>query len=325
MSNSYFFKFFIFTLFVFPFNDFALCQSIPGIFTVDYKLLLALHPSMSNFDLVLGRHLRSDVSFQDMNNLNEQNKKMNALNSQIKKKVDEIQKEIDKLLLQKGDIEKRVLGNVIEYNSEQRKYTSQETRAIQEKKISEYDKKILELESKKTELFDSVLDPLYITRQQSNDRINKALAQIDSVLQNLSRQHGGAMIIDRDFTRVMTAPKSVHQSHEAGADPLSIRVFQAILEMKLTPNIPDIYLNKPELRQLANRAKTDLEASFDKNVAAQISKSPQFNAALSQWGRFFLVGAEKADLTKLALDEIYKLNNINPDFARRIISQVRVE
>jgi|GEM_PF-1476191 len=295
---------------------------VPGMFTVDYKLLVALHPSMANFDLVLGRHLRTDIPFQDQEGMAKLSREINALSVKARAEADKIQKDIDKLLLQKADLENRMSHNVVEFHQEKGTLTGASTQKIQGQKLGEVAQRVAALHEQQNKVWDDVMNPLYLPRPQSHQLVEKALAEIDSFLDEASRSHGGAMIIDRDFVRVQVPSTSIPQAHTTGADPLSIRLFQSLLQTDLVGKVPEFYLKNPDLQRYAGTMRQQMEQSFDRNVAAQISKAPLFETVLGMRGGLFLTGAERADLTRSILTQIYQKHKIKTDVAQRILALV---
>ncbi|MFZ2961272.1 MAG: hypothetical protein WA705_30725 [Candidatus Ozemobacteraceae bacterium] len=298
---------------------------LPGMFTVEYKLLLALHPYMSNFDIVLGRHLRSDVNYKDPTALSEINKKINALSVKAGEQTPAIQKEIDKLRLQISDIQQRSQSIIGVANAERGGFTGQNTQQIQKAKISELERQVLALEEKREAVSEATLDPLYLSRAQSRERINQALTQIDAILEAFSRQRGGAIIVDRDFVRVQIPAQHIPSVQEAGADPLTIALYQSLLEADFIGKVPPRYLSDPELRPYANKMVTQLAGSFDRGVAGQIARAPLSAKLLGIRGRLFLTGTSGTDLTREILAEIFRQNRIPNEISQRILAQIPSE
>ncbi|HOY66500.1 MAG TPA: hypothetical protein PLP29_06395 [Candidatus Ozemobacteraceae bacterium] len=294
----------------------------PGMYVVNYGLLLALHPAMSNFDMVLGRHLRSDLPFQDQSAMARLTDQINALAAKARTETEQVQTEIDKLVLQKTDLENRIGQNVVEFNQERGTFTGEQTRQIQMQKLGELDRSVAALQARQNKIWDDVMNPLYLPREYSQKLLEQTLAQIDGLLGEVSRARGGAMILDSDFVRVQPRPVSIPVAHSTGADPLSIRLFQSLLQSDLVGRVPDVYLQNPELRQYGAAMKRQIEESFDRNVAAQISKSPLYDELIGARSRLFLAGSGSFDLTREVLAELYRRNQVKPDIAQRILNRI---
>jgi len=226
---------------------------VPGMYVVNYGLLVTLHPAMANFDMVLGRHLRTDLPFQDQAAMARLTDQINALSARARAEADQVQTEIDKLLLQKTDLENRLGQNVVEFNPERGTFTGEQTRQIQLQKMRELDRSVAALQERQNRIWDDVMNPLYMPRAYSQKLVEQTLAQIDALLEEFSRARGGAMILDSDFVRVQPRPTSIPVAHTTGADPLSIRLFQSLLQSDLVGRVPDVYLQNPELRQYGRR------------------------------------------------------------------------
>lgn len=294
-----------------------------GLYTVDYKLLLALHPKMASYDMVLERHLRSDINFADMERLNAINIQVASLSIEANRRVEKLTREIDKIAIELSRIENRMIGNTLEFDNEKQQYHGDNTQRSQIIKITQLKAKQREIENQIVKIWDEVMNPLYLSRAQTKKIVDSVISEIDLLLESFSRQLGGAVILDSDYQAVQVAPKRITSSPAVGASPLSVRLYQSLLNSDLVGDVPDVYKNDPELSRYASGMRRDIEAAFDKNIATQISKSPLFSNVPDIRGRLVLAGGQELDITKKVLESIFQKHAVRADIANRILSQIR--
>lgn len=295
----------------------------PGLYTVDYKLLLALHPKMGNYDMVLERHLRSDINFADMEKLNAINLQVASMSIEANRRVEKLTRELDKIAVELSRIENRMSGNILEFDDEKKQFQGDNTRRSQMIKITQLQAKKREIDNQIVKIWDDVMNPLYLTRTQSKQIVESVINEVDLLLENFSRQLGGAIILDSDYQSVQFAPERITSSPAVGASPLSVRLYQSLLNSDLVGNVPDLYKSDPELARYASGMRRDIEAAFDRNIATQISKSPLFSKVPEIRGRLVLAGAQNLDLTKRVLEAVFQKHAVKADIAGRILSQIR--
>lgn len=295
----------------------------PGLYTVDYKLLLALHPKMANYDMVLERHLRSDINFADMERLNAINLQVASMSIEANRRVEKLTREIDKIAIELSRIENRMSGNILEFDDEKKQFQGDNTRRSQMIKITQLQAKKREIDNQIIKIWDDVMNPLYLTRTQSKQIVEGVINEVDLLLENFSRQLGGAIILDSDYQSVQFAPERITSSPAVGASPLSVRLYQSLLNSDLVGNVPDLYKSDPELARYASGMRRDIEAAFDRNIATQISKSPLFSKVPEIRGRLVLAGAQNLDLTRRVLEAVFQKHAVKADIASRILSQIR--
>jgi hypothetical protein len=167
------------------------------------------------------------------------------------------------------------------------------------------------------------MNPLYISRQQSRKIVESVLQEIDLMLEQFSAQLGGAVIVDSDFISQPQEFKRVSAVPSPGADPLSIRLYQSLLNSDLLGDVPEPYKKDPELKQYASQMRKDIENSFDRNISMQISKQPLFGKVAGLHGRLFLAGGKNLDITRQVLEKIFVKHSVRGDIATRILAQVR--
>lgn len=304
------------------------CQSaclaaLPSMYFVDYKLLITLHPKMGNYDMVLERHLRPDVNFTDMERLNAVNEQIASLSMSAHQRVDKLLLELDRVNLELSKLDERMAGQVAEFDSQKKQFQGDNTRKSQSAKVTQLLATRRELDNQIVKIWDEVMNPLYLSRAQSQQIVESVLEEIDLMLAGLSRQLGGAMIVDSDFQAAQLMPEKITSAPVVGADPLSIRLYQSLLQSNLVGDVPDIYKKNPELAQYASSMRRDIEQAFDRNIAMQISKSPLFGRAAGLRGRLVLAGAQNNDLTRQVLENIFKKYAVRADIATRILSQIK--
>ncbi|MEW6708948.1 MAG: hypothetical protein AB1403_03925 [Candidatus Riflebacteria bacterium] len=294
----------------------------PPMYTVDYKLLVGLHPKMGSYDIVLERHLRSDINFSDSNRLNELNLQIASASMQANQRIEELQRDLDRLLAEKAKVENRMTG-VVEFDEELGRYDGDSSRKHQARKISEIEMDIVAVQAKIDAIWDNVMNPLYLSRQQSRKIVESVLAEIDLMLEQFSTQLGNAVIVDRDFLGSQMQADKVTSVPSVGADPLSIRLYQSLLHSDLVGDVPDAYKRDPELRKYASQMRRDIEDSFDRNISMQISKQPLYGNLPGFRGRLFLAGAQNLDITRQVLEKIFVKHAVKADIAARILAQVK--
>lgn len=305
---------------------FVLSSSIyanPPMYTVDYKLLIGLHPKMASYDLVLERHLRPGIDFSDMNRVNEINMKIASNSIVANRKIEGLQREIDRFALEKSKIQNKMTGAMLEFNEEIGKFPGDSSRKHQARKVSTIDRDIEIAQAKIDLIWDEVMSPLYLSKTQSRKIVASTLSEIDLLLEQFSSQLGGAVIIDSDFSSVQLNPQKLTAAPSVGADPLSIRLYQSLLHSQLIGDVPEPYKKDPELRKYASRMRKDIEEGFDKNISMQISKQPLFGKILGLHGRLFLAGNKNMDITRQVLGKIFTKHAVRSDIAARILAQIK--
>jgi len=295
----------------------------PGLYTVDYKLLLALHPKMASYDMVLERHLRSDINFADMERLNAINLQVASLSIEANRRVEKLTRELDKISIELSRIENRMSGNILEFDEEKKQFQGDNTRRSQQIKITQLQAKKRELDNQIVKIWDDVMNPLYLNRAQTRQIVDGVINEIDLLLENFSRQLGGAVILDSDYQAIQFAPERITSSPAVGAGPLSVRLYQSLLNSDLIGDVPDLYKKDPELARYASGMRRDIEAAFDRNIATQISKSPLYSKVPEIRGRLVLAGAQNLDLTRKVLEAVFQKHAVKADIASRILSQIR--
>ncbi len=304
------------------------CQVVPALaapamYFVDYKLLVAMHPKMGNFDMVLERHLRSDINFADMDQLNAVNMQVASLSMQAHQRVETLMRDLDRVDLELAKIEEKVTGQTSEFDNERGRFQGDNTRQAQQTKIAQLQGQRQQIDGKIVQVWDEVLNPLYLSRAQSKQIVESVLAEIDLMLEAMARQLGGAVIMDSDYQAMPIIPQKVTSAPVVGADPLSIRLYQALLNSNLVGDVPEFYKRDPQLAQYASAMRRDIEQSFDRNIAGQISKSPLFGLAVRPRGRMVLAGGQNLDLTRQALEQIFKKYAVRADIAARILALIK--
>lgn len=304
------------------------CQIIPAMaapamYFVDYKLLVALHPKMGNFDMVLERHLRSDINFADMDQLNAINLQVASLSLQAHQRVETLMRDLDRVDLELAKVEEKVAGQISEFDNERGQFQGDNTRRSQQAKIAQLYEQRRQIDGKIVQVWDEVLNPLYLSRAQSKQIVESVLAEIDLILETMARQLGGAVIMDSDYQAMPIIPEKVTAAPVVGADPLSIRLYQSLLHSNLVGDVPEFYKRDPQLAQYASAMRRDIEQSFDRNIAGQISKSPLFGQVIRPRGRMVLAGGQSLDLTRQALEQVFKKYAVRADIAARILALIK--
>lgn len=294
-----------------------------GMFSVDYKLLIALHPKMANYDMVIERHLRSDLDFTNMEKLNDVNMKIASLSIDANRKAEKVMRDYDRVSAELAKIENRMSGNLLEFDQERKQFQGDNTQKSQLVKMTQLKAQLRGYDEQIVKIWDDVMNPLYLSRSQSRQIVESALAEIDLILEGLSRQMGGALIIDSDYQGVQFAPDRVTAAPVVGAPPLSIRLYQSLLNSTLIGDVPDVYKKDPELSMYASGMRKDIEDAFDRNVAMQISKSPLFGKTAGIRGRMVLAGGKNMDLTRQVVENLFKKYAVRADIANRILSQIK--
>lgn len=295
----------------------------PAMYSVDYKLLVALHPQMANYDMVIERHLRPDVNFADMDRLNAINMQIASLSMQAYQRAEKLMQDLDRVNLDLARMDDRMLGKVVEFDTEKQQFQGDNTRRSQAQKLAQLQAQRSEIENQIVKVWDEVMNPLYLSRAQSKQIVESVLSEIDLMLEGMSRQLGGALIIDSDYQAVQLAPEKITAAPVVGADPLSIRLYQSLLNSDLVGDVPDVYKRDPELSRYASAMRKDIEDSFDRNIAMQISKSPLFGKATGVRGRMVLAGGQDFDLTRQAVENIFKKHGVRADIASRILALIK--
>jgi len=316
----------LFTVFVVTFYYLILSNaplfSAPAMYSVDYKLIIALHPQMGNYDMVMGRHLRNDIDFSDYNVKARVNAEIAKLSIVAQKKSDVLMSKILKLENKIAQMEDSY-SKPTDYIPTTKDFAGDNTRKSRNRRIENMKSELKKLNEENIKIWDDVMNPMYYTREQSNNITNRVLNEIDLVLNDISNQKGGALIIDSDYQAIQTAPTKIGGVPAIGADPLSIKLYQSLISANVVPELPGVYKTDPELAQYASFARKDLEESFDKNVSTQISKSPLFANVPGVRGRLVLVGSSDFDLTLEVVEKIFIKHGIRNDVATRILNQIK--
>lgn len=301
----------------------AVCLAVPPMYFVDYKLLMALHPKMSNYDMVMERHLRSDINFADAEKLNAVNMQIASLSMLAHQRVEKLTQDMDRVNLELAKVDSGMLGRIADFDTEKGQFQGDNTRRSQSAKIAQLQAQRQEIENQIDKIWDEVMNPLYLSRSQSRQLVESVLNEIDLMLEGMSRQLGGAIIMDSDYQATQLVSEKNTAAPTVGADPLSIRLYQSLLNSNLVGDVPDVYKRDPELVPYASAMRRDIEQSFDRNISMQISKSPLLGRALGVRGRLVLVGGQNLDLTRQAVDNIFKKYGIRADIAGRILALIK--
>lgn len=297
--------------------------AMPPMYSVDYKLLVGLHPKMGSYDIVLERFLRPDINFADGNQLDQINLRIASASVEANRRVEELQRQIDRFLYEKSRIENKMTGTMLEYNEEMGQFAGDSSRKHQARKITEIDRDIATVQAKIEKIWDEVMNPLYLGRQQSKKIVESVLGEIDLMLQQFSTQLGNAVIIDSDYLGEQLQTVQFAGAPSVGADPLSIRLYQSLLQSDVAGKVPEPYLRDPELRKYASQMRRDMEDSFDRNISMQISRQPLYGKVPGLRGRFILAGPQNLDITRQVLEKIFVKHAVRPEIAARILSQVK--
>ncbi len=297
--------------------------AVPPMYFVDYKLLIALHPKMGNYDMVLERHLRSDINFADMERLNTLNLQIASLSTAAHQRVEKLMQDLDRVELELAKIDEHMTGQITEFDSNRQQFKGDNTRRGQTAKAAQLQTQRQEIDSQIAKVWDEVMNPLYLSRAQSQQIVESVLGEIDLMLEGMSRQLGGAVIVDSDFQAMQPLPEKITAAPAVGADPLSIRLYQSLLSSNLVGDVPDIYKRNPELAQYASAMRRDIEQGFDRNIAMQISKSPLFGHAVGLRGRLVLAGGQNHDLTRQVLENVFRKYGVRADIAGRILALIK--
>ncbi|MBF0544236.1 MAG: hypothetical protein HQM08_07380 [Candidatus Riflebacteria bacterium] len=297
----------------------SFAQNLPPTLTVDYKLLFLLHPLMAEFDWSLGRHIKPEIDLTHTAKLDKINLEMGEINVQAKAECANIQKEIDKLLVQ---IEKAGKTGNISIDSTNASAPPGLEQTIEKTQIQKKDliAKIEALKIKRDQIMDSVFDPMYISRDRSREIQKKALKEIDKILQRISNENGGALIIDSSFIRDSEPPKSFYPSTEACTNLLSVGLRQTLLDKEFKVGFPpdSPYYNASEtMKKFAS--SMNRQEDFKIAVSTILAKYPGVRNILGTEGRFFLVGNESSDVTLKVLGEILQQNHVKDTIASSVI------
>lgn len=294
----------------------------PAMYSVDYKLVIALHPQMGNYDMVIGRHLRNDIDFSDYNVKARVNEEIAKLTKAAQKKSDDIMQKMFELENKISQMEESY-SQPTDYMPDMKRFAGDNTRKTREKRIEGMKAELKKLNEENIKIWDDVMNPMYYTREQSNRIVTGVLNEIDLILNDISIKRGGALIIDSDYQAIQTAPTKIGSVPAIGGDPLSIRLYQSLISANVIPELPGVYKTDPELAQYASFARKDMEESFDKNISTQISKSPLFSAVPGVRGRLVLVGNTDFDLTLEVVEKIFIKHGIRNDVATRILNLIK--
>jgi hypothetical protein len=118
-------------------------------------------------------------------------------------------------------------------------------------------------------------------------------------------------------------PDRITSVPAVGADPLSVRLYQALLHTDLLGDVPDVYKNDPSLKQYASQMRKEISDGFDRNAAMQISKQPLYGSLSGLNGRLFLAGGKNLDITRDMLSQLFRKYSIRKDIAEKILAQIK--
>jgi hypothetical protein len=317
-------------------------EPLPGMYTVNYKMLFLFHPLMADFDLQLGRHLRKDVKLEDQKVMQNVQAQMTALNKGAMKAIAELQRKIELLQVdldnldyrKKGLVESRLADTAgkkagarplppsLKKLEAGLAVASEPWKVVQAAK-DELQKEIDALRKAQSEAYDSVYDPMYLSRSESEARVGRAIREIDGLLENYSRQHGNAVIVDADFVTTATPPQEFRSTLENCSNYLTIGLRQKLLDFDLTlrEEIPPLYAQSSESRDMYVQAMVQPK-KLDEMVSRTVSKMPWVQAALATRGRLLLVGGDQADITVEILRGLFAAHKVKDDVAKRILELV---
>ncbi len=291
----------LFLIYVLPSN------AAPAMYSVDYKLCIALHPLMGNYDIVLGRHLRNDVNFDDFATEKAVDAKIHELSIKAEEKSSQIRSQLYKMETELATLENKADPNNTSYT----------------KKINSLRDQIASLEAQNQQIWDDTLNPRYYTREQSNQIVANVLKEIDSIIQSLSLKLGGAIIIDSDYQAIQPITKRITDIRSAGSSPLAIKIYQSVLNAAPRIDIEKAFEHSPDLAMYRASYNRFYDEDLDKNIIAQISRSPLFRSTPGISGRLVLVGSKDFDLTTQVVEKILQKYRIKQDTINRILAQIK--
>lgn len=302
----------------------ASASAIPPMYTVDYKLLVLLHPKMAEFDLTLGRHLKPGVQVSDQKTRDALAREMEALNVEAKKTVDLQQQVIAKLSQEQSEAGAAMRSRVIDV-----KPGSTASAALpvvmweeEQKRRAALQKRIDDARHLQEEALDRVFDPMYLTRAESQAIIDGALAEVDGLLERLSEEKGGALILDADFVRGAPVPVRFHPAVSPCLDLVNIGLRQSLLEYDFSNDkMPDLYTKRPELQAKFAEAMQRMKG-FESGIATTLSHYPGVAAALGARGRLILAGGKQQDLTRQVLGDLYKKYQVRDEVTSKLLGLV---
>ena len=281
--------------------------SAPAMYSVDYKLCIALHPLMGNYDIVLGRHLRNDVNFDNFATEKAVDAKIQELSVKAEEQSSQIRSQLYKMETELATLEgKADLSN-----------------ASYAKKINSLKQQIASLEAKNQQIWDDTLNPRYYTREQSNQIVANVLKEIDSIIQDFSRKLGGAIIIDSDYQAIQSIPKRITEVRSAGTSPLAVKIYQSVLNASPRIDVEKAFEHSPDLAMYRASYNRFYDEDLDKNIIAQISRSPLYGATPGISGRLVLVGSKDFDLTLQVIEKILQKHRVKQDTINRILAQIK--
>ncbi|MBF0408297.1 MAG: hypothetical protein HQM10_13185 [Candidatus Riflebacteria bacterium] len=295
-------------------------EKLPPTVTVDYKLLFLLHPLMAEFDWSLGRHIKKDIDMANSVSLSKLNSQMNQLNDKAKSNCAIIEKEIEKVTLEIAKIEQS--GNLPLATTPAALDLNEILGKIKAKK-KELLAKIEGLKAERDKHMDSVFDPMYLSREESQKISNKAIKEIDAILEKFSSENENALIIDKAFLPQRKVTESYFPTVESCTNLLNIGLKQTLLEFNMKLPVPEksIYANDPEtLKKFEGTLSRKKE--FEKFISTVLSKYPAVNSILGLDSRLFLIGGKNNDITSKILKEILISYKVSESITEAILSIV---
>jgi len=281
--------------------------------SVDYTLVLALHPRMAWYDFSVQRFYRSNIPMNNESELEKLRKKAAAVTLEMKSSVERVDRERNRILKEMTDLElsrKNTINTMLKENKDvtliSKSYDLKSTRLAKEyaDKEKEYEK-----------VRNAGLDVFYLNRTDSDNYLSSIMSEIDQILKQLSRERGNIAIIDRSF---LIAPATTYQPPTAipGFGLLGSQLYAQLLKTDFSvPKGSDAPETPPDHIQ---RVVTGIEGRFKEDLEKVLTQIPALHPIVANVRpRFFLAGGE--DLTMLVIQQVFKLNKVPAEIEQRVL------
>ncbi|MBU1108028.1 MAG: hypothetical protein KKB51_15250 [Candidatus Riflebacteria bacterium] len=222
----------------------ALPAHAQGWASVDTRLLMVLHPQMGNFDYSAARFFRQAFSpdrneqlFQELNKATkEADKKLSIFR---RKESAMLEKRAD-LLLERdetiNDLSEKAASEAYNIRGKYERVAEYEKRY--EEKLAALDRELKDLYLSIDAVKDEAYAPIYLTRQETTNRLSDIKRDVKNMTQQVAAQHGISVVFDSSFglRPVKQEGKSANlYVQNDDFDVLSSSLFHDLLNFTVSP------------------------------------------------------------------------------------------
>ncbi|MBF0545078.1 MAG: hypothetical protein HQM08_11615 [Candidatus Riflebacteria bacterium] len=292
----------------------AFC-SFGGNFAVaDYSILAGFHPKMARFDFSIGRFFLPNVNLGDSKQVTGLQKLVKQKSSENAPKIETLRREKNRIIREISNFEvssKTTVNSMLKEG----KNPSQIQESLAKKK-SELNGQLAGIDEQILNIGEAALDVIYFSREKSRTMLGEIFSEVDKVLQEISAEKGGVVIIDKSFILTANSMEKAPPPVE-GLDPDCVNLYKALMDSEYSV-APDLLNGPPGHKE---RLLKGIESRFRGTFEKSLVNIPVVRSLVSNYhGRLLLAGGE--NLTPLALSRILKNNNVNEEFTKKIVELV---